>query len=208
MAVAHCRIELQGTLSSNRDIWSTSFSTTEQSDLVNTASLVNAAWLDAVWTHGTSNAIWPTVVSFAAVRASNINAAGHVTATYTSTENLPAFPVGTSNQVPPECAVVCSLVTATAGASHRGRMYLPPVDVAQLDQDGQLQSGSAANIADAMKRFLDAVNDGLSLGNVAVFSRTLGVLTDVTQIRVGRTMDAQRRRRNKIPESYTNRTLA
>jgi hypothetical protein len=161
-----------------------------------------------VWNHGTSNAIWPTSVAFTAVRASNINAAGVVTATYTSTENLPALPTGTANQLPPECAVVVGLKTAAAGASHRGRMYLPPVSVAQVDPDGQLTSASAGNIADALKRFFDAMNDGLSLGNVAVFSKTLGTLTDVTQVRVGRVVDAQRRRRNKIPESYSFRTLA
>jgi hypothetical protein len=87
-------------------------------------------------------------------------------------------------------------------------MYLPPVSVAQVDPDGQLTSASAGNIADALKRFFDAMNDGLSLGNVAVFSKTLGTLTDVTQVRVGRVVDAQRRRRNKIPESYSFRTLA
>jgi hypothetical protein len=208
MAVTHCRIELQGTLSTNRDIWSTSFSTAPQADPAACASDVRDAFLNEVWNHGTSNAMWPQAVAFTAVKVSNYSSAGVVTATATDTTGLPALPTGTANQIPPECSPVVSLLTAHAGGSYRGRMYLPPLGANQLDADGQMSAGAAGNIADAMKRFFDAVNTTLVLGNVAVFSKTLGILTDVSTIKVGRTMDSQRRRRSAVPEAYTSRTLA
>lgn len=208
MAVAHTRIELQGTVSTNRDIWSCSLSAPTQPDLEFVANATIEAFLAEVWNASGIGTNWSSQTSFTSVRASEVDAAGHIVSTFTSTEELPEDGNGSSGQIPSECSIVCSLVTALAGGSHRGRIYLPPVCKDALDGDGLLAVASRNSIADGMQSFLQALNLGLTgHGEVDVFSPTLGVLTPVVAIKVGRVVDSQRRRRNRIPESYTTRVL-
>lgn len=116
--------------------------------------------------------------------------------------------VGTAGSVatagfPPQVAAVASLRTAVAGRSFRGRMYVPGIPRAfSSGDDGVINATDAQGLADCfdgMRRHIDTMYAGF--GQLVVFSRLNDVATKVTSIRVGRTLDIQRRR--KVPgETY------
>lgn len=100
-----------------------------------------------------------------------------------------------------QVACVFSLLTGQAGRSFRGRMYWPAQGCPLTStMRGGLPSQSSAN---AMAVFLNYVAS-ITLtgnGNVVVVSPTLGIVTPVTQVRVGDVLDTQRRRRDKTSET-------
>jgi hypothetical protein len=113
---------------------------------------------------------------------------------------------------PNQVALVVSLLTnVSRGPAHRGRFYMPaptsPVD----GNTGLISAVNAQNVAFAAKTFIEALSDtpGLdvpgSIG-VSVMSRKTGAATArrVEDVAVGRALDTQRRRRNKLPEFYQN----
>lgn len=208
MGLAHCRVELLGTVSTNRDIWSTSFAVPTSSGLAALADAVRTNFVADVWHAAGVGTNWSSQTQFTAVRCSNVDATGHVIATAINTTSLPSSPLGSSGQMPSECAVVCSLTTDLAGGSYRGRMYLPCPAKDAVDSDGLIAAASTDSIADGMQDFLDHVNAFIDPDAVSVYSAVQSALTRVTGIRVGRVMDAQRRRRNRLPESYTTRLIA
>ena len=106
----------------------------------------------------------------------------------------------------PQATVVATLTTATPrGRANEGRMYLPATwKVASAD--GRISSGDATAIATAVVTFINAV-DAVGLGAVSVFSKgnlltPAGAVRDVKGVRIGRVIDTQRRRRNRIAEMY------
>lgn len=106
-----------------------------------------------------------------------------------------------SNTLPHEVAVVASLRTSIAGRSARGRMYLPPPAANTLTDQGRLNGDSREDIATAMAAYLGAMPSGLVS---VVASATTGFFLDVTQVKVGDVYDAQRRRRNRLNEVWTD----
>lgn len=116
--------------------------------------------------------------------------------------------VGTAGSIvsagfPPQVAAVASLRTAVAGRSYRGRMYVPGIPRAYSSgDDGVINATDAQGLADCfdgMRRHIDGMFGGF--GQLVVYSRKNDEATKVTSIRVGRTLDIQRRR--KIPgETY------
>lgn len=111
----------------------------------------------------------------------------------------------TSQVYSPETAIVQSWVSGARGAKGKGRLYLPLTgDPTGWKATGALNSSTAASAMNtAMNTFYDAImaipSDRLRM---AVVSRTTGTWSDITQFRVGTHMDTQRRRDNRIPETY------
>lgn len=103
--------------------------------------------------------------------------------------------------LPFQVAVVISLRTALATRSGRGRFYLPPLGVTMVD-DGRVSAAAIAILDNAWTDFFDAMNTGGL--TVVVRNRTSHVSTVVTSARVGNVFDTQRRRRNKLIETYTD----
>jgi len=111
----------------------------------------------------------------------------------------------TGNPLPYQVAVVISLLTDTATRHGRGRLYLPAPDVSMC-VDGKLSSTALTNIDTGMTALFDSLNT--SVLTPVVRNRTAHSSLNVTSARVGSVFDTQRRRRNKIPETYTAITVA
>lgn len=103
--------------------------------------------------------------------------------------------------LPFQVALVVSLRTASATRHGRGRFYLPPLSADTLD--GGLVSAAALAILDvAWTAFFDSMNtSGLT---VVVRNRTGHVSTPVTSARIGNVFDTQRRRSNKLVQTYVD----
>jgi len=111
----------------------------------------------------------------------------------------------TGNPLPFQVAVVISLLTASATRHGQGRLYLPAPDVSMC-VDAQLSSTCLTNLDAGFTALFDSLNtDGLT---PVVRNRSAHTSLTVTSARVGSVFDTQRRRRNKISETYTAITVA
>jgi hypothetical protein len=111
----------------------------------------------------------------------------------------------TGNQLPFQVAVVISLLTNAATRHGRGRLYLPAPDVS-MSTNGALSSTCLTNLAAGMTALFDSLNT--SVLTPVVRNRKAHSSLDITSARVGSVYDTQRRRRNKIAETYTAITVA
>lgn len=105
-----------------------------------------------------------------------------------------------ANQV----AWAVSLTTGVErGPAHRGRFYLP-LPVVMPQSSGLLDTTLCTNLVTQTNTFLAALNAAHASAAVAVFSRKSGAAAhrNVTGCQVGKVLDTQRRRRNKLVETY------
>lgn len=116
-------------------------------------------------------------------------------------------PSTVGSALPPEVAVVASLLTSKPGASFRGRVYLPLIALTTTGL-GMLDPAKATIIADATAALLTSINqhDFAPSGSVwkahlnsAVFSNTKSVMTRINRVVVDTRFDSQRRREHKLP---------
>lgn len=106
--------------------------------------------------------------------------------------------------LPYQCATCITLVTASATRHGRGRFYLPPLGAGVLEA-GKLSASAVSNLDTAFTAFFDALaTAGLT---VVVRNRSGHVSTPVTEARVGDVIDTQRRRRNKVVETFVAVTV-
>lgn len=106
----------------------------------------------------------------------------------------------------PQISMVLSLRTArTRGYASNGRMYFPSART-PAPADGLITVAQANAVALAGATMIGAIRDA-DVGVPAVMSAVgAGLVQEVTATRVGRVMDTQRRRRNALPESYSENT--
>lgn len=119
---------------------------------------------------------------------------------------------GVTLTMPTQVAVAVSLQTDYPGPLGRGRFYLPGPPTGALQADGTLTNAQRDNIATRAQAFVQAINSGVATLNgsprVAVASGgsitrgIAGAVRVVTQIKVGRRLDIQRRRAGDIKEDY------
>lgn len=108
--------------------------------------------------------------------------------------------VATGEMLPFQCATVISLLSDSATRHGRGRFYLPPLAVSTVD-GGLISAAAITSLDTAWTAFFDSLNtDGV---NPVIRNRTGHISTPVTGARVGNVFDTQRRRRNKLVETYT-----
>jgi hypothetical protein len=122
---------------------------------------------------------------------------------------------GTSGGIVPQSTVVLSLRSGfTLGGGNYGRMYLPHCSFAIPNNDPRASAADAAALATAGAGFLNNVsgilNDSI---DATVFPAIMSQTTPptgkgVTQVAVGRVVDTQRRRRNRLSEEYQFHALA
>lgn len=144
----------------------------------------------------------PAQWSWKEVRVSAINSDGTVengasVGTFTSTLNGS----GTQN-MPPQTAMVSTMVTGGRGPRNRGRLYIPAT-VAPTTTGMIVSSAGIAAVNTATKTAINAFN-AISGIRCAVVSRTHATYSDVTFVRCGDQFDTQRRRRNGVRENYTS----
>jgi hypothetical protein len=117
---------------------------------------------------------------------------------------------------PPQCAVTVSLLNIQEPADsikrRRGRMYFGSVPISQLGGDGRLTTG-AVDLYESIIPGLQAVlisNASASgdLSGLGIASRAAGLLYSADAFGVGRGVDTQRRRREKVSEEIAYTALA
>lgn len=108
---------------------------------------------------------------------------------------------------PPQVCYVVSLSSGQSlGRANHGRFYVPtPSAIAGQSSDGRISAQNANNMRDAARTMLSAVEGEISTvgvgAHLAIMSKLGGGTTKrVTRIAVGRALDTQRRRRNKLQE--------
>lgn len=109
-----------------------------------------------------------------------------------------------SNTPPNQIALVVTLETGfSRGPAHRGRFYMP-LPMTPIGSDGRIATGSRDPVVAAATTFLTALNAVTANVKVGVYSRKDGAPAHrlVTAMSVGRVLDTQRRRRNKLVEAY------
>lgn len=121
---------------------------------------------------------------------------------------------GAGASKPPQTAIVFSLRTGRPGGSQRGRIYWPALAATISATTLRLTPTATAAYATQMAAYLDKLETQLKEAihpspdlidfSLAVYSPTKRALTDVNLIMVGDVLDVQRRRRDKIPESYAS----
>lgn len=111
----------------------------------------------------------------------------------------------TSVTYPYQTAVCVSLVTARAGATGKGRFFLPQTIHQVATTDARLTSANASAIATAAKAFVNAVQTAAGSNILVVSSK--GYASNVTAVKVGRALDTMRSRRENLPEEYVQLAL-
>lgn len=102
----------------------------------------------------------------------------------------------TAQQLPAECSVVCTLGTAIAGKSYRGRVYLPPPSE-DVNNVGVVLAAYLTDVKAAFDTWLrSSTGNNLQTADLdlCVYSRKLDVATLVTSTRMNNTFDSQRGR--------------
>lgn len=122
---------------------------------------------------------------------------GRVTATFSA--GVPFAGTAINTVLPPQCSMVVTLRTALAGASFRGRMYVPTMVVAAITTLGRFAAANVTQVLGAVKAAFDA--EIVAAGTPVVYSRHLRTTTAVTQLEIGDVVDTQRKRRDKLIES-------
>jgi hypothetical protein len=92
------------------------------------------------------------------------------------------------------------------GRRQRGRMYPPVFSSSILDSSGRLSTGYQGAYLDSFLAFFADMTgpggDPVTTSQPVVLSIADAQARSMTWLRVGRVVDTQRRRRNKLPEAY------
>lgn len=106
---------------------------------------------------------------------------------------------------PNQVALAVTLTTAvTRGPANKGRFYVP-LPAYDVGTDGRIGSTYTTNAEAGVMTLINALNAINTDIKVAVYSRKAGAAAQrlVTGAKVGRVLDTQRRRRNKLVEDYS-----
>lgn len=109
---------------------------------------------------------------------------------------------------PFQTSVCVSTRTALAGASHRGRLYLPATGQSIVAGTLRISASDAAGIATSAATWFVDLQEAMAtiVGPVelCVWSRKLATVTPVSSVSVGDILDVQRRRRDALVESVSS----
>lgn len=116
---------------------------------------------------------------------------------------------GTGTPIYPwQVSTAVSLVAAGRGKGKFGRIYLPPLTY-PVATDGLLSQANATALTDTMRAWFISLDTALGTAltrdvQLVVAGETgSGTLRPVREVRVGRVLDTQRRRRRSLPEGYS-----
>lgn len=215
---AHLLINYHGELPGGEE-WSVGFRTIaaqpDPSELQTYAQYAADCWQISANIANGFNAMNPVGVTMTGCTVRQIDINGK---TVTVAEAAPQAPSGgtvANPQCPNQTAVTVSLLTAKAGRSYRGRVYLPVLAPGTLTSFGRISGGDVTFLG----QFMTALT-GLLVGvagvvnppavapaalfRLAVQSKTSGQpAAPITSCKIGDVMDTQRRRRDKLIEAYT-----
>jgi hypothetical protein len=114
----------------------------------------------------------------------------------------------------PQASLVASLRnTSIHGIATHGRMYLPGVTLSIDPSTAKISTLDMGNIATNFQALINGINTDAPVGEkVCLVSKgttgtPVGVSALVTHVEIGNAYDTQRRRRNGLTETYTNKTI-
>lgn len=156
--------------------------------------------------HANPNTLIASACKLSFVKVNQIGTNGHYTAQHTNEKIIADIAGGGGSPQPPnQIALAISLLTGfSRGPAHRGRFYLPMPRHDVIDSNGQIGASIRDAIRESAAQFVTALNGVSSGAQVAVFSRKAGAPAHrlVSGVEVGRVLDTQRRRRNRLVEAY------
>lgn len=188
------KVVISGTLPSN-EIWQTAYWTTgyAASDITDAttatlaASSAFVALMNAVKAANGSTTLITALDRYHYSGGSAADAHGHAALSYAGS--------GASNFHPNQIAGVCTLRTATAGRSSRGRMYWPMTS-ATVGSTGLFAGGQMDAITDALAAHFTALKTASFIP--VVVSQTRNATYPITSVDNDEVPDTQRRRANKL----------
>lgn len=155
-----------------------------------------------------TNGWFGSLVTLDYVKFNKINALGHYAdpgAARTTLLDPSVTGAGGASDLPPQCAVCCTLLTAhTRGKAHKGRIYLPALVTAVQSSTpgaGLMGGGASGALVTACHDFIQAINAALPSPNAVSIIADTGEANHVTGVAIGRAYDTQRRRRRSMPEA-------
>lgn len=156
--------------------------------------------------HTAANTLISSQAKLSFVKLNHIGTDGHYTLPTTNEQIIADVGGGLtpSGGIANQLALCVSLTTGVSrGPAHRGRFYLPLPAMA-LGSDGLVTTAHVALVKGTTATFLTALGAAHASWDPAVFSRKSGAATHrgITGNEIGRVLDTQRRRRNKVPETY------
>lgn len=107
--------------------------------------------------------------------------------------------------MPLQTALCVSLGTARAGATGKGRFFLPWMAMSLDPDDKRINEATAIATLNGIQDFLQDCATGMGMDPVVVSSK--GYMSEVTTIRLGRVPDTMRSRRGDVPEGYVSVAL-
>lgn len=123
--------------------------------------------------------------------------------------------VGTSSVVHPlQTSIVLSLRSTDSTARGKGRLYWPALGMAIDTTTARFGAAGVDNFITGMNAYLAAIRaeirsiGGMSTASLAVWSRTTPKVSVVTTLKAGNVPDVQRRRRDKVTETYLTQDVA
>jgi hypothetical protein len=171
-----------------------------------TQAIVDAAAVAGASFAANSTAHFQSDTRWLQVKGYEIGADGRITAEpFLGNMGSVAGVIGTP--VPWQCSAAVTLFTGGLGKGRFGRVYMPPQRYIAAD-DGMMQAADATAHLAAFISFLNAIKanayGGGTVMKLIVASQVglLGSNRAVTQVRWGRVVDTQRRRRRSLKESY------
>lgn len=112
--------------------------------------------------------------------------------------------------MPPQCAMVVSLLTPFPGRRTRGRFYMPFLTASMTSSlriGGAVTLASRATSMASMLNAIGAAAETLPDLEPVIVSAAGGTITPVSSVRVGDVMDTQRRRRDALIENYASASV-
>lgn len=165
---------------------------------------IGTAWIAFL---GSSGVVCPNWSRFSYVKMAPVGLDGRYLGEPTI-NNYSTVGTGIARQLPQESIVVGLSSRQSLGEANRGRMYLPHISTALVSNS--YRSSANGSVSLAAKTFLQAVNTaagsvtGFTNSRVCIMSsKGLGTTKRVMDIRVGDIIDTQRRRRNRLAETYS-----
>ncbi len=145
--------------------------------------------------------LFTTTTTFGESKVSEINQVTGIVVT-SATAGTAFAGTATAEPLPPQVAVVVTLLTNILSRSTRGRYYLPAFTVDTVDSGGRIELAAQDACVTAIAAAHQAEVDASC--TVTVYSRTLRSTENVTTISVGNVFDTMRTRRDKLVEVRQN----
>jgi len=181
------------------DIWQAGWHAQSDADVFQVATLVAAE------TPGLVTSIFPASSTWQGVRVAEINEANGDTVAVAEAA-LTGISYSSNGALPAEVAE-CVTIRPVTGLT-TGRFYLPPIDNTSCTLAGQMTSTAQTTLADRLQTFFQTDLGGASSPlRLGIYSRKTHNYVGATSVQVGNVYDSQRRRRNKLVESRTTRSV-